>query len=84
MASRVLGWYIWQLWRENGEVAKQALVATVPLNGSQRLYSIQISIKIQRRKGERNLPKNRFVYCFLESLPLILKTLASLNPSPCR
>ena len=29
---------------------------------SQRLYSIQISIKIQISKEERNLPKNRFVY----------------------
>ena len=48
---------------------------------SQRLYFIQISIKIQRIKGERNLPENQFVYCFLESLPLILKTLASLNHS---
>ena len=51
---------------------------------SQQLYFIQISIKIQRSKGERNLPKNRFMYCFLESLPLILKTLASLNPAPYR
>ena len=40
---------------------------------SQRLYYISISIKLQRFKGERNLPRI-----------LAFETLASLNPSPCR
>ena len=38
MPSRVLGCHIWQLLRENEEVAKQRLVTTVPLNSYIQSY----------------------------------------------
>ena len=70
MPSVILKCHIWHLWRDaegckiavDGDCASQRL--------SQWLYSISKSIKIQRFKGQKNIP---WILAF--------ETLASLNPS---